>query len=85
QAAWLLKEVFGKLTIPFVVAGKNPSEKLQELAHAQQHTCIVSNPTELEMQDMIRKAHIHVLPSTHTTGIQIKLLNALYNGRHCVV
>ena len=34
---------------------------------------------------MIRKAHIHVLPSTHTTGIQIKLLNALYNGRHCVV
>lgn len=85
QASWLLKEVFGKLKIPFVIAGKNPSDKLQELAHQQQHTCIVANPSELEMQDMIRKAHIHVLPSTHTTGIQIKLLNALYNGRHCVV
>jgi len=25
------------------------------------------------------------LPSFNNTGIKIKLLNALYNGRHCVV
>ena len=37
------------------------------------------------MDDIIAKAHIHVLPSFNNTGIKIKLLNALYNGKHCVV
>jgi len=84
-AIWLLQNVFNTLEIPFVIAGKNPSEKLLHLAHQHQHTCIVANPGEKEMQDMICKAQIHVLPSFNNTGIKLKLLNALFNGRHCVV
>ncbi len=84
-AIWLLQHVFNKLTIPFVIAGKNPSAKLQQLAHNHQHTCLVANPNEKEMQDMIGKAHVHVLPSLNNTGIKLKLLNALFNGRHCLV
>ena len=34
---------------------------------------------------MIAKAQINLLPCFNTTGIKIKLLNALYNGRHCIV
>jgi hypothetical protein len=37
------------------------------------------------MQDIIGKAQLHILPSFNCTGIKIKLLNALFNGRHCVV
>ena len=48
-------------------------------------TCLVANPDEAQMADIISKAHIHVLPSFNNTGIKIKLLNALFNGRHCVV
>src|SRR5207344_3302865 len=64
-AIWLLENVFDDLDIPFVIAGKNPSKKLLDLAHAHahKHTCIVVNPSEKEMQDMIAKAQIHVLPS----------------------
>jgi glycosyltransferase involved in cell wall biosynthesis len=83
-AIWLLKNVFNKVHLPFVIAGKNPSQKLQLLAHEQQHTCIVVNPSHNEMQDMIAKAQVHVLPSLNNTGIKLKLLNALFNGRHCV-
>jgi glycosyltransferase involved in cell wall biosynthesis len=82
---WLLKNVFNKLAIPFVIAGKNPSKQLQNLAHHHKHTCIVANPTEKELQDMIAKAQLHVLPSFNNTGIKLKLLNALFNGRHCLV
>ena len=82
---WLLQNVFNDLEIPFVIAGKNPSKKLQELAHRHKHTCIVANPGEKEMQDMIAKAQIHVLPSFNNTGVKLKLLNALFNGRHCLV
>lgn len=84
-AIWLLENVFDSLDIPFVIAGKNPSKKLLDLAHAHKHTCIIANPGEKEMQDMICKAQLHVLPSFNNTGIKLKLLNALFNGRHCVV
>ncbi len=84
-AVWLLSHVFNTLNIPFVVAGKNPSSSLQELAHKHPHTCIVVNPSEHEMQDMIRKAQINILPSFNITGVKLKLLNALYNGRHCLI
>lgn len=84
-AIWLLKNVFHQMEIPLVIAGKNPSNKLVDLAHAHNYTCLVANPSEKEMQDMITKAHIHLLPSFIHTGMKVKLLNTLYNGRHCVV
>jgi len=83
--AWLIKNVFNNLPVPFVIAGKDPSKRLQELAHSNSNTCLVANPSDKEMQDMICKAHIHVLPSLNNTGIKLKLLNALFNGRFCLV
>ena len=82
---WLLKNVFNDLEIPFVVAGKNPSKKITAMMERNKSTCLIANPNEEQMADIISKAHIHVLPSFNNTGIKIKLLNALFNGRHCVV
>ena len=84
-ALWLLKHVFNDLNVPFVIAGKNPSSRLQRLAQQHQSTCLVSNPSEAEMQDIISKAQVNILPSFNSTGIKLKLLNALFNGRHCIV
>ena len=86
-AIWLLREVFTRIRKPFVIAGKQPSRRLQKLAHLCQHTCLVADPTDSELNDLIRKAHINVLPSfnRNNTGIRLKLLHALYEGRHCVV
>jgi hypothetical protein len=84
-ATWLLEEVFDNLDIPFVVAGKNPSSRLKAIAEKKNNTCIVSNPSEQDMHDMIEKAQINIIPSFNNTGIKLKLINALFNGRHCVV
>ena len=86
-AIWLLRNVFTKIRKPFVIAGKKPSKRLQKLAHLCQHTCLVADPSEMEMNDLIRKAHINVLPcfNKNITGIRLKLLHALFEGRHCVV
>lgn len=84
-ALWLMREVFHELPVHFIVAGKDPSAKLERVAMGQTHTCLVANPSEQEMQDMIAKAQINILPSFNCTGIKLKLLNALFNGRHCVV
>ena len=84
-ALWLQREVFAGLDIPLVIAGKNPSNKLSVLAETQKQTCIVGNPSEKEMQDLLSKAQINILPSFNNTGVKLKLLNALFNGRHCLV
>lgn len=84
-AAWLLTKVFCRIRVPLVIAGRNPSKRLDKMAHLCQHTCLVRNPTPAEIDDLVKKAHIHVLPSFSTTGIKLKLLHALFEGRHCVV
>ena len=84
-ASWLLTDVFNDINIPLVIAGSNPSEELEKLAHVNNNTCLVSNPSEKEMQDLIGKAQINILPSFNNTGIKLKIINALYTGRHCLV
>jgi glycosyltransferase involved in cell wall biosynthesis len=83
-AIWLLKNVFRKLKIPLVIAGRKPSPYLVRLAHKWTHTCIVANPSDKELNDLIRKAQVHVLPSFSRTGIKFKLLNAAFRGKHIV-
>ena len=84
-AIWLVEKVFNDLMVPFVIAGKNPSSKLQKLIEQKENICLVGNPQDDEMRDLISKAQINVLPSFNETGIKLKLINALFNGRHCVV
>lgn len=86
-AIWLLENVFSKIRKPFVIAGKKPSRRLQKMAHLWQHTCLVADPSDTELNDLVRKAHINVLPcfNKNITGIRLKLLHALYEGRHCLV
>ncbi|HTE09900.1 MAG TPA: glycosyltransferase [Chitinophagaceae bacterium] len=84
-AIWLIEKVFNDLKVPFVIAGKNPSSRLQKLTDQKENICLLANPAEDEMRDLISKAQINVLPSFNETGIKLKLINALFNGRHCVV
>jgi Glycosyl transferases group 1 len=82
---WLLENVFDDLSIPFLVAGKNPGPKLRRAIAKFKNCCLVSDPSDQELKDIITKAQMHVIPSFNCTGIKLKLLNALFNGRHCVV
>jgi glycosyltransferase involved in cell wall biosynthesis len=82
---WLLKKIFSRLEMPLVISGKNPAPRLERLIRQYPHVCLIANPSEEELQDLILKAQVNILPSFNCTGIKLKLLNALYNGRHCIV
>jgi len=82
---WMLNKVFSLANVPFVIAGKNPSKRLIEKISKSKQAKLVANPSDEELNDLIFKAQIHVLPSFNNTGIKLKLINALFNGRHCVV
>jgi glycosyltransferase involved in cell wall biosynthesis len=85
MALWLLRKVFARMEMPFIISGKNPSARLERQVQQYSHTCLIPNPSEEELQDLISKAQVNVLPSFNSTGVKLKLLNALFNGRHCIV
>jgi len=84
-AIWLLRRVFAQIKMPLVITGKSPSKKLEKLVHFYQHACLVGDPSRSELQDLIRKAQINILPSLTDTGIKQKVFDALQYGRHCVI
>jgi len=82
---WLVEEVFFNLQIPFVIAGRNPSTALQKLIATNSYCTLIKDPSDEELNQIIKKAQLHVLPSFNTTGIKLKLIHALSKGRHCIV
>ena len=84
-ARWLIEHVFSKLDFRCIVAGLNPSEKLCKLAGKYAHVTLVANPDDAEMIDLLRQAQVNILVTNQPTGLKLKLLNALYNGRFCLV
>lgn len=81
---WLMKEVFGDLLIPLVIAGKSPSKRLQRYAGKFPLVELIASPSEEKIRTLIAGASCHVLPSFNATGVKLKLINALFNGRHCI-
>lgn len=84
-AIFLLKEVVPFINTPFVIAGRNPDKEIFSLASKCTNCRLVANPDMDEMNDLIHNAHIHVLPTFQDTGLKLKLLHALFNGRHVLV
>ncbi|HUC81467.1 MAG TPA: glycosyltransferase family 4 protein [Flavisolibacter sp.] len=83
-AIWLIDHVFQELHIPLWIAGKGISRRLQEKAKHYPQVKLIHQPTIAEIDGLIAAAQINVLPSMNRTGVKLKLLNALFNGRFCI-
>lgn len=84
-ALFLIQKVFSKLDYPLVITGYSPSKKLRHIIKSHNHIRIVENPEESVLERMLKNAHIQVLPTLQDTGIKLKLLKSLHEGRHCIV
>lgn len=84
-ALYLVRKVFCNLTIPLVIAGSRPSAELRATVADHPHISLRANLATDAIHDLIRNAQVNVLPTFQATGIKLKLLAALYMGRHCVV
>jgi hypothetical protein len=83
-AQWLILEVFSKLEINCVIAGLNPPAFLKRLISLHTNIQLIANPDEKQMNALVQHAHIHMLFTAQPTGLKLKLLNVLYNGRFIV-
>ncbi len=84
-ALFLVNEVFSKTTLPCMIAGNNPSVLLKQLIRKHKNISLIENNSIETIHNLIREAQVNVLPTFQATGIKLKLINALFTGRHCVV
>ncbi|MGB0431769.1 MAG: hypothetical protein ACPGLV_14945 [Bacteroidia bacterium] len=84
-AIWLVKNVFSKIKVPLIIAGNTAPTELRKLVDQYEHIQLKENLKIAEFDNLIQNAHINVLPTFQPTGIKLKLLNALYKGRYCLV
>lgn len=81
----LIETVLSHLPYRSIIAGMNPPEALVRCVARYEHITLVPNPSAEEMAHLIAQAQIHVLYTEQATGLKLKLLGALYAGRHVVV
>jgi predicted nucleic acid-binding protein len=84
-ATYLITKVFDRLDIPLIIAGMKPRDKFIKLAESRPNIMVVANPDDEKMFDLIRNAQVNILVTFQATGLKLKLLNTLYNGRFCLV
>lgn len=84
-ALYLVNEVFADAGISLIIAGNGASNELKNAIAKAKHIELRENISTEEIYSLISDAHINVLPTFQATGIKLKLLSALYTGRHCLV
>ena len=71
--------------VKWIIAGGNPPKELYEVVQSMKNVEIISNPSSAAMTQLITEAAANVLITFQSTGIKLKLINALYKGAHCIV
>lgn len=84
-ALYLVNEIFNNLKVPFKIAGMNPSKELRRSINGQNHIELISEVSHKGINDLIKNAQINIMPTFQETGIKLKLINALFLGRYCLV
>ncbi|MEI8114493.1 MAG: glycosyltransferase family 1 protein [Bacteroidia bacterium] len=83
-AEFLIKNVFGKISQPVIIAGKNPGERLIQQISQLPNIQLISNPEIEQMEMLIQDSHICLIPTFQDTGLKLKLLASLFSGRFCI-
>jgi hypothetical protein len=84
-AEYLVSKVFKGLNETLIIAGLNPPQRLIRMIRKFSNVQLVINPSDDAMYDLMRAAQVNVLVTFQTTGLKLKLLNALFCGRFCLV
>jgi len=81
----LARERLSRIPYQVVVAGKNPSQLFQKKVARFSNIRLIADPSDQELDKLIAQAQINLLFTRQATGIKLKLLHALFAGRHCLV
>ena len=83
--SYIIKQIWLDNMPELVIAGLNPPGQLIKLIGERPNVRLVENPDDDQMFDLIQHAQINLMVTFQPTGLKLKLLNALFHGRFCLV
>jgi hypothetical protein len=83
-ARFVIEHVLGGTDVRLVVAGRKPGPEVHEAAAAHPNVELVPDPSREQMDDLVRHAHVIILPTFQATGIKLKLIDSLHKGRFVI-
>lgn len=85
-AQWIIKTLKSVIdpTFPLIIAGKNPSKKLQFVCR-QNNIKLIANPNDNVLEKLVQEAQIHVLHTSVPSGIKLKLLACVHSSGRILV
>lgn len=85
DAALHFIEVFKSLPIQLKIAGLNPSKKLKFSTLGFDNISVIDSPEDQKMIRLISNARLNLFYSKHSSGVKLKLINALFIAQRCLV
>lgn len=85
KAALFLIDVFNNLDYNLIIAGNTENKNLIKIINKTKNITFEKLENQSILIKLLNKAHINILPTFQKTGIKLKLINTLYNGRFCLV
>lgn len=67
-----------------ILAGRSPKPELKNRISNLEHIELIANPSDDQMHQLIKEATVNVLWSFQTSGMKLKLINALFLGRFVI-
>lgn len=84
-AQFLVEKVFNDIPQKLIIAGSKPSAELQKVVEGKTNIELMQNCSPEKIFELIAHAKCNILPTFQSTGIKLKLLAALFIGKHCLV
>jgi glycosyltransferase involved in cell wall biosynthesis len=83
-ARFLVEKVFNDISVPLFIAGDKPSTTLKKLIEGKPHIKLFEHISTEQINELIQKAQVNILPTFQNTGIKLKLINVLFQGRFVI-
>lgn len=80
-ARYLVNEIFNDIEEPLIIAGNNPSALLKKAVEQYKNVTLLQNISTDKINQLTHDAQINILPTFQSTGIKLKLINVLFQGR----
>lgn len=86
KAVRFLVDVFNQLDdYPLLIAVRDNFDFVEGLIEKSNNIVLVKLQDYGHLQSLLEEAHINVMVSFQESGTKLKLVNALFNSRHCLI
>ena len=85
RSAFFIINIFKDLIEPLIIASSTKNKKLICEIHKHDNISFEFISEQCQLNDIIQGAHRNTLYSFQKSGTKLKVFNALYLGRHCIL